>query len=86
MIARITGGRVKPGSPVPLSFRLAGPASSPRIEGLSVEAAAKALLGESAAGALGKILGGSPSQGGKADAGKKLEDAAKKGLEGLFGK
>jgi AsmA protein len=86
VIARITGGRVKPGSPVPLSFRLSGPASSPRIEGLSVEGAAKALLGESAEGALGKILGGSPSQGGKPDAGKKLEEAARKGLQGLFGK
>jgi AsmA protein len=93
VIARITGGKVKPDAPVPLTFRLAGPASSPRLEGLSVDAAAKSLAAQAATGALGKLLGGgrAKDEAGKADAGKadpakKLEEAAKKGLKGLFGK
>ncbi len=92
VIARITGGKVKPDAPVPLAFRLAGPASSPRIEGLSVDAAAKSLAGQAAAGALGKLLGGgSKDEAGKAEPGtatpaKKLEEEAKKKLKGLFGK
>jgi AsmA protein len=93
VIAKLSGGKVKPDAQVPFTFRLVGPASSPRLEGLSVDAAAKSLAAQAATGALGKLLGGggSKDEAGKADAGKadpakKLEEAAKKGLKGLFGK
>lgn len=93
LIAKITGGKVKPAEPVPLSFKLAGAASSPRLEGLSVDEAAKSLASQAATGALGKALGlgseGSNDQGGKQqkeDPKKQLENEAAKRLKGLFGK
>jgi AsmA protein len=95
MISKLTGGKVKLDAPVPLGFTLTGQAWSPRLEGLSVDAAAKAIASQAATGAIGKALGlGSGGEGGKdaapgssaKDAKKGLEDAAKKKLEGLFGK
>jgi AsmA protein len=91
LIARITGGRVKPSEGVPLTLKVGGTCTSPRIEGLSVDSAAKALASQAIAGGLGKALGldggtGSKDEkgaGGKKDAGKTLDDAAKK-LKGLF--
>ncbi|HYD41259.1 MAG TPA: AsmA-like C-terminal region-containing protein [Anaeromyxobacter sp.] len=95
-VARLTGGRVKPDAPVPLTFRLAGAATSPRVEGLSVDAAAKALASQAATGAIGKALGlgggegdagkDGAKQGDKPDAKKQLEQEAAKRLKGLFGK
>ncbi len=95
-VARLTGGRVKPDAPLPLTFRLAGAATSPRVEGLSVDAAAKSLASQAATGAVGKALGlGSgggdaakdgAKQGDKPDAKKQLEQEAAKRLKGLFGK
>jgi AsmA protein len=95
-ISRMTGGKVKLGAPVPLGFTLAGPAWSPRLEGLSVDAAAKSIASQAATGALGKALGLGAGDGGKdagggsgqpsaKDAQKQLEDAARKKLKGLFG-
>jgi AsmA protein len=89
-VARITGGKVKPADPVPLTFKLAGPASSPRLEGLSVDAAAKSLAAQAATGALGKALGlpggGDKGQGKQESPQKQLENEAAKKLKGLFGK
>lgn len=95
VISRITGGRIKPEAPVPLTLRLGGSATSPRIEGLNVDSAAKALASQVATGALGKALGLGSSGGGDAggakdgkgaakDVGKKLQDEAGKRLKGLF--
>jgi AsmA protein len=95
-VARLTGGRVRPDAPVPLTFRLGGAATSPRVEGLSVDAAAKSLASQAATGAIGKALGlgagegdapkDAAKQGDKPDAKKQLEQEAAKRLKGLFGK
>ena len=89
-IAQITGGKVKPAGAVPLTFKLAGPATSPRLEGLSVDAAAKSLVAQAATGALGKALGlpagGDKGQGSQGTPQKQLENEAAKKLKGLFGK
>ena len=91
-VARLTGGKVKPSGPVPLGFTLAGPVASPRLEGLTVDAAAKSLALQAAGNALGKALGVGDGSGGAAKAGnassptKQLEDEAAKRLKGLFGK
>ena len=89
-IAQITGGKVKPAGAVPLTFKLAGPATSPRLEGLSVDAAAKSLVAQAATGALGKALGlpggGDKGQGKQGTPQKQLENEAAKKLKGLFGK
>jgi len=101
LVARLTGGRARPSAPLPVAFRLAGPAWKPRVEGLSLDAAVAAIASQAAAGALGRAVG---VEGGdarevaekkkaeaearareEADRGrKKLEDEAKKKLEGLF--
>jgi AsmA protein len=74
LVSRITGGRARPKEPIPVSFRLSGPAWKPRLEGLSLEPAAKAIASEAAAGALGRALGsGGGSAGEVAD--KKKEEA-----------
>jgi AsmA protein len=93
LIARMTGGKVKPSAPVPLTFKLAGAATSPRLEGLSVDAAAKSLASQAATGALGKALGLGGSSGGdqakqgqQASPKQQLQDEAAKKLKGLFGK
>ncbi len=92
LIARITGGKVKPSGPVPLTFKLAGAATSPRIDGLSVDAAAKSLASQAVTGGIGKALGlgqGRDQAGteGKQESPKKqLENEAAKKLKGLFGK
>lgn len=98
-IAKLTGGRVKPAAPVPLTLRIAGGAASPRLENLSVDGAAKALASQAATGAIGKALGlggggttdgAEPKDGAKPeekqDPKKRLEQEASKRLKGLFGK
>lgn len=97
LIARITGGRAKPKEPIPVSFRIAGPTVKPRLEGLSLDAAAKAIASEAAAGAVGRALGveGAPASKEEAkaraeaeaeSARRKMEEEAKKKLRGLFGR
>jgi AsmA protein len=88
-VAELTGGKAKPDGPVPLSFKLVGKAWSPRVAGLDVGAAAKALGAGVAVEAIGKALGieGSPKEGAKekaGDAAKQLEKEAGKKLKGLF--
>ena len=96
VIAKITGGKLKPDAPIPLTFKLAGAATSPRIDGLDVSGAAKALASQAATGALGKALGGlgagglgdqgTAKQGKQESPKKQIEDEAAKRLKGLFGK
>jgi len=88
-LSRLTGGKVKPTGPVPLTFQLGGKASSPSVQGLSVDAAAKTLLAGAATSALGKALGlggGSGDAGSKGgeDTKKQLQDEAAKKLKKLF--
>lgn len=58
VIAKLTGGRARPKAPIPVTFNLAGPAWSPRLEGLALDAAVKAIAAEAAQGAATRLLGG----------------------------
>ncbi len=78
-VASITGGRARPQAPIPVTFRLTGPAWSPTLGDLGLAPAVQAIVKEAGTAALGKAIG-APAK----DAGKKLEDEAKKGLRGLF--
>lgn len=85
-IASISGGKARPAAPIPVSFRLTGPAWSPSISGMDLQPAVKAVVKEAGSAALGKALG---VPGGKAepkDLQKKAEEEAKKRLKGLFGR
>lgn len=57
VIARITGGRAKVSAPIPVTFKLGGPAWSPRLEGLALDAAVQAIAKQAATSAAGKLLG-----------------------------
>lgn len=57
LVARLTGGRARPKAPIPVGFRLAGPAWSPRLDGLELRGAVEAIAREAAAGALGRAVG-----------------------------
>jgi AsmA protein len=72
LVSRITGGRAKPSGPIPVTFRLAGPAWSPRVEALSLDAAAKTIASQMASGALGRIVG---APGGNVDEAAKQKQA-----------
>ena len=52
-VARLTGGRARPSSPIPVTFRLAGPAWKPSVTDVSVASAVQAILKDVAAGAIG---------------------------------
>lgn len=85
-IASITGGKARPAAPIPVAFRLTGPAWSPSISGMDLEPAVKAIVKEAGTAALGKAIG---VPGGAAEPGdikKKAEEEAKKRLKGLFGR
>lgn len=89
-ISRITGGRVQPQTPIPVAYRLTGPAWSPTLENLDLAPAVQAIVRQAGSAALGRALGGSaaPSSTAKQkvdDSGKKLEEEAKKKLPGLPG-
>jgi AsmA protein len=99
-VSDLTGGKAKVDGPIPLSFKLAGKAWSPRLGGLDVMPAVKAIGAKLGEAALGKALGieGSPKEAAKEKAAEvkeqakeKAEDAAKavkkdaaKKLKGLF--
>lgn len=74
LIARLTGGKARPDAPIPLTFALAGSATAPRIEGLSVNAAAQAIAKGAATGAIGRVLGRNPGTAG-ADVARQKADA-----------
>ncbi len=83
VIAKITGGRARPKGPIPVTFNLAGPAWSPRLEGLALDAAVKAIAAEAAQGAAGKLLGakGGAAAGAIADPAKAKAEAEAKARE-----
>ena len=64
-IATLTGGRAKVDSPVPIKFKLGGPAWKPEVTDVDVGDAVKTIVRGAAAGAIGKVLGG--AAGKKAD-------------------
>jgi AsmA protein len=53
LVSRLTGGRARPSAPIPVMFRLSGPAWKPRVVDVGVEAAVQAIVKEAAARALG---------------------------------
>jgi AsmA protein len=83
-IAAITGGRVKPAGPIPVSLKLIGPAWSPTIADLDLKPAVSQIVKEAGSALVGKALGVSPDQA-QAEAQKKAEavqqDAQKKAAE-----
>lgn len=87
-VASLTGGRARPSAPVPVSFRLSGPAWSPTLSDMDLKPAVSAILKEAGSAALGKALGvPGATTGQKAqDVQKKAGDEVKKRLEGLFGR
>ncbi len=99
-VAELTGGRARLQAPLPFTFTLKGKAWGPRLAGLDVRPAAKALVETLGAQALGKALGlggavpagaagdqkVSPVKDKVEDARKKLEQDAKKALKGLLGR
>ncbi len=96
-IAGITGGRVRPQGPIPVTYRLTGPAWNPTLQDLGLAPAVQAILKEAGAAMLGKTLGvpgASPQETQRKtedearrqaqDARKRVEEEAKKRLPGLF--
>ena len=61
-IAAITGGKVKPAQSIPVNLRLTGPAWSPTVTDLDLEAAVSQIVKEGGAALLGKALGVDTSQ------------------------
>jgi AsmA protein len=99
-VADLTDGKAKVTEPIPFSFKLVGKAWSPRLAGLDVTPAVKAIGAQLGAAAIGKALGlkGTPQEAAKekaaevkqeakekaGDAATKLQEGAKKRLKGLF--
>jgi AsmA protein len=77
LVARLTGGRAKPRAPIPVAFRIVGPATSPRLEGLSIGPAVEAIAKEAATGAIGRALGVQGGSAAEVAAKKKAEAEAK---------
>ena len=75
-VSAITGGKVKPAQPIPLSVRLVGPAWSPSLADLDLKPAVDQILKEGGAALVGKALGVDTSQA-QAAAQKKAEDVQK---------
>jgi AsmA protein len=83
LIAKITGGRARPTAPIPVTFRLTGPAWSPRLDGLVLDAAVKAIASQAAQGAAAKLLGqkGGAAAGAVADPAKAKAEAEARARE-----
>ncbi len=87
-VASITGGRARPSAPIPVSFRLSGPAWSPVLSDMALQPAVTAILKEAGSAALGKAIGvpgGTPERTAQ-EAQKKAADEARKRIESLFGR
>ncbi|HZZ85035.1 MAG TPA: AsmA-like C-terminal region-containing protein [Anaeromyxobacteraceae bacterium] len=56
-IAGITGGKVTPSGPIPVTFRVAGPATSPALTDLALRPAVEAIVKQAGSALLGKALG-----------------------------
>jgi AsmA protein len=95
-IAAITGGKVKPSQSIPVNLKLTGPAWSPSVTDLDLKPAVAQIVKEGSAALVGRALGVDNSKAQEAaqqkavdeaaKAQQKLEEEAKKGLQGLFGK
>ncbi len=86
-IASLTRGKARPSAPVPVAFRLTGPAWSPSVAGMDLKPAVSAIVKEAGSAALGKVLGvpGGADEP-KKDLQQKAGEEAKKRLKGLFGR
>jgi AsmA protein len=97
LVVRLTGGRARPTSPIPVTFRLAGPAWKPSVTDVSVASAVQAILKDVAAGAIGAPTAQAEAAARDraaalqkqadeeaARAKTRVQDELKKGLEGLF--
>ena len=87
-VASITGGKARPSAPIPVTFRLTGPAWSPVLSDMALQPAVSAILKEAGSAALGKAIGvqgGTPEQAAR-EAQKKAADEARKRIERLFGR
>ncbi|HSN13447.1 MAG TPA: AsmA family protein, partial [Anaeromyxobacteraceae bacterium] len=87
----LTGGKANMDA-LPFGFKLVGKAWSPRVSGLDVGPAVKAIGAKLATAAVGKVLG-TPAAAAKEKAQEKVQDATKalqegaaKKLKGLFGR
>ena len=80
-INRLTDGKASVSQPVPVKLRLVGPVTAPQVTDLDLKDAAASIVRGAAAGAIGKLFGGSgqgdAEQQARAAA-QKQEDAAKK--------
>src|SRR5258708_24907835 len=78
-IAKLTGGKASVSEPVPVKLRLVGPVTAPEIADLDLKGAVASIVKGAAAGALGRMLGGSGQGGAQQqarDAAQKQEQAA----------
>ncbi len=83
-VASITGGKARPAAPVPVAFRLTGPAWSPSVAGMDLKPAVNAILKEAGGAALGKALGVPGGQAQPITTKEKAAEEARKKLEGFF--
>jgi AsmA protein len=83
-VSDLTDGKAKVEKPIPFSFKLVGKAWSPRLAGLDVTPAVKAIGAQLGVAAIGKALGlkGASQEQVKEKAAEKAQDAAKKLGEG----
>jgi AsmA protein len=56
-VAQLTGGKASVSQPVPVKFRLVGPATAPTVADLDLKDAVASIVSGAAAGALGNALG-----------------------------
>jgi AsmA protein len=80
-IATITGGKVKPSNPIPVSLRLIGPAWSPTVADLDLKPAVSQIVKEGGAALIGRALGvdtGKAQQVAEQRAGQVQADAQKR--------
>jgi len=93
-VAALTQGKVTPSEPIPVSFKLGGPAWKPVVTDVDLKGAVASIVKQAATGALGRLLGrgGAGTEGAKPteEAQQKVKeqvgDDVKKRLKGLFGK
>jgi AsmA protein len=78
-VSKVTGGKASVNAPVPVTMRLVGPVSAPTVTNLDLKDAVASIVKGAAAGALGKVLGGSGQGGAEQqarEAAQKQEQAA----------
>ncbi|BDG08751.1 DUF748 domain-containing protein [Anaeromyxobacter paludicola] len=73
-VASLTGGKVTPAAPLPVTFRLAGPAWSPSLADLQLRPAVEAIAKQAGSALVGRVLGRAPGLGGA----KSVDEAKQK--------